>query len=70
MTPSFSMRRKTSLVSKRCIMTCFPPSNVRKCATPPAIRVEEWNGVQFDGAVFDVKSQTDVLRMEVNISCA
>src|SRR6266403_1651147 len=34
----------------------------------PAIRVEEWNGVQLDGAVLDVKSQTDVLRMEVNIS--
>src|SRR6266849_8256087 len=37
------------------------------CDTP-AIRVEEWNGVQLDGAVFDAKSQTDVLRMEVNIS--
>src|ERR1700675_1720758 len=37
------------------------------CDTP-AIRVEEWNGVQLDGAVFDLKSQTDVLRMEVNIS--
>src|SRR5712692_336994 len=34
----------------------------------PAIRMEEWNGVQLDGAVLDVKSQTDVLRMEVNIS--
>src|SRR5229473_6369347 len=37
------------------------------CDTP-AIRVEEWNGVQLDGAVFDVKSQTNVLRMKVNIS--
>src|SRR5258707_14911745 len=37
------------------------------CDTP-AIRVEEWNGVQLDGAVFDVKSQADVLRMQVNIS--
>ena len=37
------------------------------CYTP-AIRVEEWNGVQLDGAVFDVKSQTNVLRMKVNIS--
>src|ERR1700720_2507238 len=34
----------------------------------PAVRVEEWNGVQLDGAVFDVESQTHVLRMEVNIS--
>src|ERR1700732_2815787 len=34
----------------------------------PAIRVEEWNGVQLDGPVLDVKSQTDVLCMEVNIS--
>src|ERR1700731_1302138 len=34
----------------------------------PAIRVEEWNGVQLDGAVLDVKSQTDVLRMKINIS--
>src|SRR2546426_6611320 len=37
------------------------------CDTP-AIRVEEWNGVQLDGAVFDVESQTNVLRMKVNIS--
>src|SRR6267143_7104011 len=37
------------------------------CDTP-AIRVEEWNGVQLDGAVLDVKSQADVQRMEVNIS--
>src|SRR5260370_11313158 len=33
-----------------------------------AIRVEGWNGVQLDGAVFDVKSQTNVLRMKVKIS--
>src|SRR6266436_5692302 len=37
------------------------------CDTP-AIRVEEWNSMQLDGAVLDVKSQTNVLRMEVNIS--
>src|SRR6267378_4237847 len=37
------------------------------CDTP-AIRVEEWNGMQLDGAVLDIKSQTNVLRMEVNIS--
>src|ERR1700730_154116 len=37
------------------------------CDTP-AIRVEQWNGVQLDGAVFDVKSETNVLRMKVNIS--
>src|SRR4029077_9319387 len=34
----------------------------------PAIRVEEWNGVQFDGAVFDFESQVDGQRMEVNTS--
>src|SRR5580704_6464200 len=34
----------------------------------PAIRVEEWNGVQLDRAVFDLESQAYVLRMEVNIS--
>src|SRR6266853_6714073 len=37
------------------------------CHTP-AIRVEKWNGVQFNGSVFDVESQADVLRMEVNVS--
>src|SRR5882724_7737030 len=37
------------------------------CDTP-AIRMEEWNSMQLDGAVLDVKSQTNVLRMEVNIS--
>ena len=34
----------------------------------PAVGVEKRNGVQFDGPIFDVESQTDVLRMQINVS--
>src|SRR5260221_6384377 len=34
----------------------------------PAIRVEKRNGVQFDGAAFDVESQANVHRVKIYIS--
>src|ERR1700677_4276746 len=34
----------------------------------PAIRMEERNGMQLDGSIFDLKSHADVQRMEVDIS--
>src|SRR6266446_3844675 len=44
------------------------PKQGEEMRDPPAIRMEERDGVQLDGAVFDVESQTNVLRMKVNIS--
>ena len=34
----------------------------------PTIRVEQRDGVKFDGAVFDLKSHADVQRMEIDVS--
>ena len=34
----------------------------------PAIRVEERNGVEFDGAAFDLESHADVQRVKIHIS--
>src|ERR1700677_1858162 len=34
----------------------------------PAVRVEERNGMQLDGPIFDLESHEDVQRMEVDIS--
>src|ERR1700679_1750 len=34
----------------------------------PAVRVEERNGMQLDGPVFDLESHADIQRMKVDIS--
>src|SRR4029077_3227509 len=44
-----------------------PEQSEEMCDTP-AIRVEKRNGVQLDGPVFRVETQTYILRVKVNVS--